>query len=190
MSETTGIDIGDITLLLAQARAGDRASLDQVFALLYPTLRQLAQARLAQGERTLSPTALVHESYLRLVRNQSLSLVDRQHFLACAARAMRAVVVDDLRSKMADRRGGGVAALSIDAALDQPGSAEVDLLALDAALDALDSVDSAQRELVELHFFGGVDFVEIAQLRGIHEKTVRRHWQRARAFLHAQLNAP
>jgi RNA polymerase sigma factor (TIGR02999 family) len=179
---------GDITALLALARGGERAGLDRVFELLYPQLRELAQSRFANGERTLSPTALVHESWLRLARNQALSLTDRHHFLACAARAMRAVAVDHLRSRLADKRGGGVAAVTLGAALEQGAAADIDLLALDAALDALDAVDPAQRELVELHFFGGVELQEIAQLRGVNEKTVRRHWQRARAFLHAQLD--
>jgi RNA polymerase sigma factor (TIGR02999 family) len=180
---------GEITQLLERARAGDRDSLDRVFEQLYPELRRLAQARIAQGDRTLSPTMLVHESYLRLVRNQQLSLTDRQHFMACAARAMRAVVVDHLRATHADKRGGGALTITLGSALGESQAADLDLLALDRAMDALDRVDAAQRELVELHFFGGLEFQEIAALRDVNEKTVRRHWQRARAFLRVQLSA-
>jgi RNA polymerase sigma factor (TIGR02999 family) len=177
----------DITQWLAEARAGRRDSLGLVFERLYPELRRLAQSRLSRGERTLSPTVLVHESWLRLSRNQKLDLVDRHHFMATAARAMRAVVIDHVRAERAGKRGGDAVTVTLGAALDAVGGTDADLLALDQALDALDALDPAQRELVELHFFGGLEFQEIAAARGVNEKTVRRHWQRARAFLLAQL---
>lgn len=179
---------GEITLLLKRARDGDRACLDQVFERLYPELRRMAQSRIAHGERTLSATVLVHESYVRLAHNQALSLTDRNHFMACAARAMRAVVIDHLRAATADKRGGGAPTITLGSALGQAQSQDLDLLALDGALDALDRIDTAQRELVELHFFAGLEFQQIAQMRCVNEKTVRRHWQRARAFLRAQLS--
>lgn len=180
--------MSEITEWLAQARGGDRASLDRVFAALYPELRRLAQSRLTSGEHTLSATALVHESYVRLARNQQLDLLDRHHFMACAARAMRAVVVDQHRASHADKRGAGAPTITLGAALGEADETGVDLLALDQALDRLDALDPAQRELVELHFFGGVEFQQIAQARAVNEKTVRRQWQRARAFLLAQLD--
>ncbi len=182
--------MGEITEWLAQARTGDRASLDHVFEALYPELRRLAQTRLAGGEHTLSATALVHESYVSLSRNQQLDLLDRHHFMACAARAMRGILIDHLRASHADKRGGGAPTITLGAALGEFQETGCDLLALDQALGALDAIDPAQRELVELHFFAGVEFQDIAEGRGVNEKTVRRHWQRARAFLLAQLADP
>jgi RNA polymerase sigma factor (TIGR02999 family) len=180
--------MAEITQWLEEARSGDRASLDRVFEALYPELRRLAQSRLAAGEHTLSATALVHESYMKLAGNRELDLVDRHHFMACAARAMRAIVIDQLRASHADKRGGGAPTITLGAALGQFDEADVDLLALDQALDRLDALDPAQRELVELHFFGGIEFQQIAEVRAVNEKTVRRQWQRARAFLLAQLD--
>lgn len=180
----------EITALLAQARDGRREALDAVFARLYPALRQAAQARLARGERTLTPTVVVHEAWLRLSRNPALSLADRGHFMAVAARAMRAVVVDHLRAAGADKRGGLAPTVTLGAALSEAAGDGPDLLALDEALSALEAIDPAQRELVELHFFAGLEFQEIAAQRGVDERTVRRHWQRARAFLLAQLADP
>ncbi len=178
--------MSEITQWLIEARDGERNSFDKVFNALYPELRALAQARLFVGERTLNPTMLVHESYLRLIGNASLSLNDRQHFLACAARAMRAVIVDYLRQQSADKRGGLQHALTLSRN-ETSITTNLDWLELDQALDALDQIDPLQRELVELHFFAGVEFQEIARLRNVDERTVRRHWQRARAFLHQAL---
>ena len=181
--------MSEITQWLVQARSGDRAGLDRVFAALYPELRQLARTRLSSGERTLSPTVLVHESWLRLSQNEALSLTDRHHFMACAARAMRAIVVDHVRATLAEKRGGGAATVTLGAVLGESAVIEnPDLLAIDQALDLLDRIDPLQRELVELHFFGGLELQEIAAARGVNEKTVRRHWQRARAFLLTQLD--
>ena len=181
--------MSEITQWLVQARSGEKAGLDRVFEALYPELRQLARARLSSGDRTLSPTALVHESWLRLSQNEGLSLVDRQHFMACAARAMRAVVIDHVRAAQADKRGGGAATVTLGEAFGEKASTGgPDLLAIDQALDLLDGIDPMQRELVELHFFGGLELQEIAVARGVNEKTVRRHWQRARAFLLTQLD--
>jgi RNA polymerase sigma factor (TIGR02999 family) len=181
---------GEITALLERAGAGEPGCLDSVFERLYPELKRLAGARIAAGERTLSPTVLVHEVYLRMIRNATLSLSGRSHFMACAARAMRAVVVDHLRSVNAQKRGGDAQTITLDESLDALAVAPFDPLAIDAALVALDQIDSAQRELVELHYFAGIALQEIAAMRGVSEKTVQRHWQRARAFLRAQLSDP
>jgi RNA polymerase sigma factor (TIGR02999 family) len=179
--------MSEITQWLQQASSGDKSGLNRVFDRLYPELRALANARLNSGQRTLNPTVLVHESYLRLLANDQLNLQDRRHFLACAACAMRAVVVDYVRGHSAQKRGGGEVPLTLSRGAQVANSTTVDWLELDQALDALEQIDSAQRELVELHFFAGLEFQEIAQLRGVDERTVRRHWQRARAFLHANM---
>jgi RNA polymerase sigma factor (TIGR02999 family) len=176
---------GEITELLAQARAGERGCLDQVFALLYPELRRLAHARVTDSAH--SATALVHDCYLRLVHSGGLGLQDRSHFMATAARAMRSVLVDQHRAAQTDKRGGGLIELTLGAADAMDMGSGVDMPALDAALDALDRLDASQRELVELHVFAGLELKEIAELRGLSDKTIGRHWQRARAFLRVQL---
>lgn len=175
----------EITALLSRARDGERGCLDQVFALLYPELRRLAQSRLTDG--THSATALVHDCYLRIAQSGGLGPVDRSHFMASAARAMRSVLVDQHRAAHADKRGGGLGEVTLGAAAGMQVVGDTDILALDAALDALDQLDPAQRELVELHFFAGLELKDIAEMRGVSEKTVGRHWQRARAFLRALL---
>jgi RNA polymerase sigma factor (TIGR02999 family) len=180
--------MGDITSWLRNAALGDRDSFDRIFEALYPHLHALAEAKLSSHERTLNPTALIHECYLRLFGNTQLELTDRQHFLACAGRAMRAVIVDHYRVRNAQKRGGAWVSVSFNEQSLQS-SDELDWQALNEALDALNSFAPAQRELVELHFFAGVEFQEIARIRQVDERTVRRHWQRARAFLHAQLQS-
>ena len=179
--------MGDVTEWLLRARGGDDRALDRVFELLYPELRRLARARLRSSGRTLTPTVLVHEAYERLVGNRTLELADRRHFMACAARAMRAIVVDYARRAGATRRGAGL----IDAGLETDGIAAAgfpaDLIALDGALQALDTVNPRQREVVELHYFAGMDYAEIGELMGFTERTAKREWSRARAFLHAQM---
>lgn len=181
--------MGDITVLLAAARDGDDAALGRVFDQLYPELRQIARARVAGGERTLTPTVLVHEAFLRLIGNAGLTLNDRRHFLACAARAMRTIVIDQARRRSAEKRGGAVTDLSLDAVpfqLADSGSDD-ELVALDEALNQLNLVNPRQREVVELHYFAGLPFPTLAELLDCSERTAKREWERARAFLHAQL---
>lgn len=182
--------MGEITELLVRSAGGDPAAMDAVFAHVYPELRRLAQAQIGRGEHTLTPTALVHEAYLRLLGAASLSLSGRRHFFACAARAMRNILIDHLRAAMADKRGGGKDAITLDGlAVEAPGLSP-HLLDLDEALDALDLVSPRQREVVELHFFAGLTYAEIAELHDVSERTVIRDWHRARAFLHTRLDAP
>jgi RNA polymerase sigma factor (TIGR02999 family) len=180
--------MGDITALLLEARDGDASKLAAVFAALYPQLKRLAAWRSAslRAGGTLTPTVLVHETYLKLVRSGDLELQDRRHFFACAARAMRQLVIDHARAVAAGKRGGG--ALPADLR-DADGAAlpAVQWLDLDRALDALDEIDREQRELVELRYFAGLSGEEIAELRGCSVRTVERGWRRARAFLHARL---
>jgi RNA polymerase sigma factor (TIGR02999 family) len=181
--------MGDITQLLQAARDGDGPALDRVFAQVYPALRALAAGRLAgqPGERTLSATALVHEAYLKLVDAAALQLRDRQHFFACAARAMRQILVDHARARGAVKRGGPLDPLTLSAA--EPAAApEADLLDVDAALDRLDAIDPALRELVELRLFAGLTLPELAASSGRSLRTVNRDWQRARALLLAQID--
>lgn len=175
----------EITQLLARVRAGEPACLSEVFQRLYPQLRQIAAARLHAGERTLTPTVLVHELYLRATNGEPLSGSDRRHFFTTAAKAMRWIVVDHARRKAACKRGGDLVEVTLTESLAQVPAAQ--MLDLHEGLEALAGVAPQQRDIVELHYFGGLEFAEVATLLEISERTVYRQWQRARAFLHAQL---
>jgi RNA polymerase sigma factor (TIGR02999 family) len=182
--------MGEVTELLAAARAGDPAMLDAVFAALYPELKRLASVRARSGGRdsTLTTTALVHETYLKLVGARHLELKDRRHFFACAGRAMRHILADYARAALADKRGGGLTAVELPAELAGHPAAP-DWIDLDRALGELDEVLPELRELVDLRFFAGLTREETAELLGCSERTVQRDWQRARAFLYARLDA-
>jgi RNA polymerase sigma factor (TIGR02999 family) len=175
-----------ITQLLKQAEAGEPERLSAVFEALYPELRRLAASRLRHDECTFTPTALVNEFYLRLSAGEPLSLVDRRHFFVAAAKAMRWIVVDHARRRNADKRGGGAAPITLSERLESAGDS-ADVLALHEGLDALDQVNPRLRELVELRYFIGLEFSEVAQLLQCSERTAKREWARARAFLYAQL---
>ncbi|MFT4256776.1 MAG: ECF-type sigma factor [Pseudoxanthomonas sp.] len=182
------MESGEITRLLAQARAGEPERLAAVFESLYPELHRLAISRLGAGERTLSPTVLVHELYLRATGGEPLPATDRRHFFAAAAKAMRWIVIDHARRRGSDKRGGGQAAVTLTASL----AAEIpepQVLELHEGLEALGEINPRQREVVELHYFAGLEFAEIAELLGCSQRTAYREWERARAFLHAQLGS-
>lgn len=180
--------MSEITELLQRAGDGDEQALDAVFQALYPELRRLAQARLAGAGGQLSPTVLVHEVYLRLVGNAGLSITDRSHFFACAAKAMRHIAIDELRRDLAVKRGGGQNAVTLDENLSELAMAgNADLLAVSQAMDVLGELNPRQKQVVELRFFAGLEFQEIADLLGCSLRTTKREWERARAFLYAQL---
>ena len=175
---------------LAALRRGDAGAMDGLFILVYDDLRALARrqlARLRPGE-TLAPTVLVHELYTRFAARSAPDLVDRSHFLALAARAMRHIVIDYLRRRHARRRDGGVR-LPLDSGFaSPPETSAVDLIAIDAALDELEALDRRQAKVVEMRFFGGLELNEIAAALDLSERTVKRDWQKARAFLYHALN--
>lgn len=183
---TMGDDLA-LTELLALAAQGDRSAMDRVVAALYPELRRIAHARLraSGGTAPLQTTALLHESYLRLAQAQALSLADRKHFLTYAAKVMRHVLIDLARERGAERRGGGIEALPLDEQADQllaAGDSQA-LLRVHDALLALEAADAALARVVELRYFGGYTDAEIAALDGSSVRTVRRQWDKARAFL-------
>lgn len=180
----------EITELLAQARTGQPERLSAVFESLYPELRRLAASRLRAGEHTITPTVLVHELYLRASTGEPLSATDRKHFFVAAAQAMRWIVVDHARRRGTDKRGGGLAAVTLDEALVGSNPADTAILALHDGLDALAQISPQQRQIVELHYFAGLTFAEIAALLDCSERTAHREWERARAFLHALLSEP
>ncbi len=177
--------MSDITHLLNAARQGDRAAADQVVAQLYTDLQRLAQRRLSQsGDISLNATALVHESYLRLQAADGLDFPDRRHFLAYAARAMHSIVIDQVRARQAQRRGGGLMEVTFNTAIaDLAPQADDDVLRVHEALAALATVDARLAEVVEMRYFGGLLESEIAAVLGVTERTVQRDWQKARLFL-------
>jgi RNA polymerase sigma factor (TIGR02999 family) len=183
-----------LTVLLQLAAKGEREALNNVFAALYPDLRQIAHARLRNrgGVAHLETTALVHESFLRLVDNAQLALVDRKHFFTYAAKTMRNIILELAREQLAQKHGGGRADLQLDTILANELPAhdgEATLIAVNDALLALEQVDATLAQVVEMRYFAGYTEVEVAELTGSSERTVRRQWEKARAFLVATLES-
>lgn len=178
---------GEVTRLLAAARAGDDDALQRVVPLVYEDLRALArrQLRRENAGHTLGATALVHESYMRLVGSAARGASDRGHFLAIAARSMRQVLVDHARRIASRKRGGDWQRTTLGG--DEAGALELDPEELIALDDALSKLEPRQRQIVECRFFGGMEESEIAQALGLSERTVRRDWVKARAWLYATL---
>jgi RNA polymerase sigma factor (TIGR02999 family) len=176
----------DIDPVAEDSQASPRAVVDDLFRMVYDELRVLARRQLARLNpgQTLSPTALVHDVYVRLAKRPGLDLRDHQHFRALASRAMRQVIIDYIRRRGAQKRAHGSpvdGALSIVA--NPATTSEDDLLALDESLTRLEALDSRQAQIVELRFFGGLEVEEVAGALGLSERTVKREWQKARAFL-------
>jgi RNA polymerase sigma factor (TIGR02999 family) len=183
----------DIDRALANWRQGDHDAVDELFRLVYDELRSLARRhirRLRPGD-TLGPTALVHEVYLRFADRSSPNLLDRDHFIALAASAMRMVIVDGWRRKHSRKRDPQ-APISVNVE-DVPAPEvrpNLDVLALDEALRDLSVLDARQAQVVELRFFGGMTLDEIATMFGVSERTVKREWQKARMFLYYAMRSP
>ena len=179
----------DITELLGKMRSGDRAAADELFAALYHELRSLA-ARQLRGEDCQRATSLVHEAYEKLVRHGGVDANDREHFFAVAARTMRQIVVDHVRARHAQRRGGKQIVVPIETtAMEAAAQGRDDeVLALDDALGRLAVVDPALASLVELRFYGGLELTEIAAFGERSERSLKRDWRRARAFLYRELS--
>ena len=179
----------EITQWLDAARAGDRAALDRVLGTLYHELHAMARRQLAgQYGQTLDATALVHEAYLKLIGRRDVRFDDRAHFFAYAASAMRSVVVDYARQRLAQKRGGDLHRVT-DLPDDLESALRVDdeTLGLDAALTKLAAIDPKLAQVVELRYFGGLSELEIAGLLERSERSIRRDWQKARMFLLASL---
>ncbi len=182
-----------VTLALIAARNGDREAVDEAFRLVYDEVSALASARLDRHGRrgTLDTTAVVHEAYLKIARHGQMQWQDRQHFLAVASSAMRQVLLDHARRRLAAKRGGGVTHVPLDEEGGGPATASAqDLIALDAALNRLAAADAKLGRVVELRFFGGLSVEETARVLGIGEATVKRAWRKARAILHRDLGGP
>ncbi len=180
----------DVTALLQQWNRGQPEVLEQLMPLLMRDLRNLARHYL-HGERdnhTLQPTALVNELYMKLVDRRRASWRDRAHFLAFAAQTMRRILVDHARGLRAAKRGHGIRAISLDQALAVAQQRDIDLIALDDALEALKTLDARQSRLIELRFFGGLSATEAAEVLGVGIATVVRDWATAKAWLFRELN--
>jgi RNA polymerase sigma factor (TIGR02999 family) len=176
-----------VTQLLAAVRGGNREALDELLPHVYDELRAVARAqyaRLGGGDPALQATALVHEAWFKLARGGALAVSDRAHFLAIAATAMRQVLVDHARAVMSKKRGGGWHQVTLTAGASSYQLNPEDMIALDRALDTL---DERQRQIVECRYFAGMEEAEIAEALGVSDRTVRREWVKARAWLHSAL---
>jgi RNA polymerase sigma factor (TIGR02999 family) len=180
---------GEVTRLLQSWSGGDRSALDELTPFLYAELRNIAAAylRRERGGHTLQPTALVNEAYLRLIDQTQVQSRSRAQFFAIAANLMRQILVNYARRHRSLKRGSGGKKVELDdasAIVDRP---QVDLLALDEALEQLARVDPRQSRVVELRFFGGLGEEEVAEVLDVSPITVKRDWRIAKAFLHNQL---
>jgi len=176
--------------LLERWRSGDRAALDALMPVVYEELRDLARHYLRReaANHTLQSTALVHEAYVRLAGQRTPDWKGRTHFYGVAARLMRQILVDHARSRDADKRGGGAITLALDERLVGAAPSNVDILALDAALNRLAALSPQQSEIVEFRYFSGLSIEETAEVMGISTGTVKRGWTTARAWLFREMN--
>lgn len=181
----------DVTTLLSAWSGGDLSALERLVPLVYADLRRIAANRL-KSERpghTLSATAVAHEAYLRLVGQRSMRWQDRAQFFAVASELMRRILVDHARRRAAAKRGGQAVRLTLEADVAESRSRDVDLLALDTALEELAALDARTARLVELRFFGGLSIEEAAHALGVSRTTATREWALARGWLHRRLGA-
>ena len=172
-----------------EAGAGSQPAYDELFPLVYAELRRIAarEMRREKPGRTLQTTALVHEAYLRLLKDASLSFENRAHFLGIAARAMREILIEHARARVARKRGGGAERLTLDDLLAPVPSPSIDVLALDEALQRLARLDERHARVVELRYFGGLTVEETAAALGLSPATVKRAWTLSRAWLYREL---
>jgi RNA polymerase sigma factor (TIGR02999 family) len=179
----------DVTAALEGLRKGDEKAFDALLALLYKDLRRIAGGyfKAERGDHTLQPTALVHEAYMRLVRQPDAWWESRAHFLNAAAQAMRRILVDHARARQADKRGGADVRVVLDESLAGAPERDLDLVALDDALARLAKADPRLSRVVELRYFGGLTTKEAAEVLGVSVTTVEREWVTARAWLRVEL---
>jgi RNA polymerase sigma-70 factor, ECF subfamily len=178
-----------ITGLLQAWRSGDRAALDKIVPLVYAELHRVAHLYLvrARAGHTLQTSALLNEAYLRLIEARRVQWRDRAHFLGICANIMRQVLIQYARSRGAGKRGAGAIRVDFEAAFAPSPVRDADLMALDDALNELAKADPREAKVVELRFFGGLSEVETAHVLGISDRTVRREWDHARAWLLREL---
>lgn len=180
----------EITRLLVSARDGSRGALHALLPHVYEDLHALAHRSLLGGraEDTLNTTALVHEAFLKLHARETLTVNDRRHFFAVAAMAMRQIVVDHARRRLAGKRGGDLRRVDLDASELPVQDAAADILAIEEALQKLSALDPRLGRVVELRFYGGLTVEETAEVLDVDPRTVKRDWRKARAVLYVALH--
>lgn len=180
----------DVTQILQEVSGGDKDAPARLMPLVYDELRRLANHYLRQErpDHTLQPTALVHEAYLKLIDQSRVDWQNRAHFFGVAAQSMRRILVDHARGHRASKRGGVQQKLTLDEAVDYSQSRDIDLVALDDALNLLAELDQRQSRIVELRFFGGLTIEETAEALGVSPATVKVDWSMAKAWLRREIS--
>ena len=185
-----GSSTSQVTQLLRAWNEGDESALEKLMPIVYDELHRMARQYMAYESpgHTLQTTALVNEAYVRLVDSAHANWQNRIHFLAVCGRVMRRILVDWARSRRAMKRGGEIRPLQLDEALAVTETQDVDLVALDEALKALAAVDPRRSQVVELHFFGGLNLEETAEVLEVSSDTVLRDWKLAKSWLRSELS--
>jgi RNA polymerase sigma factor (TIGR02999 family) len=180
----------DVTQLLKNWREGNRAALDELAPVVYDELRRLASSymRRERVNHTLQSTALVNEAFLKLCDQREVEWKNRAHFFGIAAQMIRRILVDHARAHKAEKRGGGAGLLSLDEAIGVPEKRDIEILALNDALEALQELDPKQARIVELRFFTGLSIEETAEVVGVSPATIKREWVAARAWLFREVS--
>jgi RNA polymerase sigma factor (TIGR02999 family) len=178
-----------ITQLLEQWGGGDQQALEKLTPLVYAELHRLASRHLRRErpDHTLQSTALVNEAYLKLVGQHSIRWQNRAHFFGIAAQLIRRILVDHARTRLAEKRGASAPKLSLEDVLESPAARDLDLVALDDALEDLAKIDPRQSRVVELRFFAGLSVEETAEVMQMSPATVKREWTSAKAWLFRQI---
>ncbi|HEY2015517.1 MAG TPA: sigma-70 family RNA polymerase sigma factor [Bryobacteraceae bacterium] len=180
----------NVTVLLEKWSGGDQKAIEELMPLVYGELRRLAasQFRRERANHTLQSTAVVHEAFMRLVNQQDVRWQNRAHFYAIAAQMIRRILLDYARSSRAGKRGSGAVKLQLDDALAVPQHRDVDILALNDALEDLAKMDERQSRIVELRYFSGLSIEETAEVMQLSTATVKREWASARAWLFREMS--
>jgi RNA polymerase sigma-70 factor, ECF subfamily len=178
-----------VTQLLIDVSKGDGRAMDELLPTVYDELKRIAKYYMSRERvsHTLQPTALVHETYLKLIDQKQADWKNRAHFFGLAAEIMRRILVNHARDRKAEKRGGGAQQVSLSVAVDSFEKPEVDILALNEALEELNRIDARKARVVELKFFGGLTGKEIAEVLQISDATVEREWSFARAWLFSKM---
>jgi RNA polymerase sigma factor (TIGR02999 family) len=182
----------DLTTLLASAERGDHTAADALFTALYEELHRMARRELSKrgGGVTLGATTLLHDAYLDISAREGAAFPDRNRFMAYVSRVMRGLIIDYARSRQAQKRGGQFEITSIRTGIAEQVPDVAELTRLSDALDELSAVDARLARIVDLKFFCGFSFAEIAAMSGVSERTVQRDWEKARIYLHHVLQDP
>lgn len=183
------MDTQNATNLLVRLSKGDKDVLNDLLPLIYDELKRLAASylRRERSDHTLQPTALVHEAYLKMVDITQVSWQNRAHFIGVAANQMRRILVDYARQHNAQKRGGEFHILTLNEEIDKANEQSTELIALDDALTELAKMDPEKARIVELRYFGGLTVEETAEVMGVSDITIKRHWRMAKAWLYGQL---